>query len=317
MVNENMNIKTQILDILSKSQGKTVSGVKLSSNLNISRVAIWKHIKALKENGVAITSSSKGYLLCDHEDLLYPFCFDKAIQDRIFHFHEVETTMDKARSLAKSGVKHLSIVVAEHQTKGRGRLNRKWFSSKGGLWFTLILKPDVPAALSYIYNFAASLSLAKSLKKSLNLDISVKWPNDLLLNGYKLAGLLSEMETQGDMVCFLNIGIGINVNNEPKTDEPKSVSLKEILKKNVSRKSILTNFLNEFEQQIQTIEPKKIINQWKQQTSTIGCKVRIETYSDIYTGLAMDVDETGALLLKTDDGVDKKIIYGDCFHTKE
>jgi len=249
--------------------------------------------------------------------LLYPFCFDNHIRDTIYHFHEVETTMDKAKELAKNDTGHLSVVIAENQTKGRGRLNRNWFSARGGLWFTIILKPDVPAALSYIYNFAASLSLAKILRSMFELDISVKWPNDLLLNGYKLVGLLSEMETRGDMVRFLNIGIGINVNNDPKEYEPKAISLKEALNKKVSRKMILTRFLYEFEAQIQSIEPKKIIDQWKAYTSTIGTKVRIETFGEISEGLAVDVDETGALLLKKDDNSIKKIIYGDCFHKEK
>jgi BirA family transcriptional regulator, biotin operon repressor / biotin---[acetyl-CoA-carboxylase] ligase len=314
MVNEKKSIKLQILSILYNARGKTVSGVQLSSDTGVSRVAVWKHIKALRTGGAKIESSPNGYTLPNHEDLLYPFCFKENIRDRIFHFHEVETTMDTARLLAQKDAGHLNVVIAENQTKGRGRLNRKWFSSKGGLWFTLILKPDIPAVLSYIYNFAASLSLARVLRELSGLNISVKWPNDLLLDKYKLVGLLSEMETQRDMINFLNIGIGINVNNAPQKYEPKSISLKTILKKDISRRIILTRFLDEFEKQIQITDPKTIINHWKSYTSTIGSRVRIETFNDISEGLAVDVDETGALMLEVNDGSIKKIIYGDCFH---
>ncbi|MBU1584686.1 MAG: biotin--[acetyl-CoA-carboxylase] ligase, partial [Proteobacteria bacterium] len=241
--------------------------------------------------------------------------FKKELQKRIFHFQELETTMDTAKFLAKKDTPHLSVVIAENQTLGRGRLNRKWFSSKGGLWFTLILKPGTPPPLSYIYNFAASLSLARSLKHLFDVNVSVKWPNDLLLNGKKLTGLLSEMETRGDMVEFINIGVGMNVNNQVQHDEPKAISLKDVLNKTVSRRIILETFLNDFTNQIQTIDCPRIMEQWKKMTSTIGSQVRIETLGEVYEGLAVDVDDTGTLMIKDKTGEIKKIIYGDCFHT--
>lgn len=315
MVNEQKNIKHDILKILYLAKGDTVSGVRLSDALDISRVAVWKHITALKETGVEIESCPKGYVLCNHDDLLLPFCFSSEIETNIFHFRELESTMDQAKALAKKDAPHLSVVIAENQTTGRGRLNRKWFSSKGGLWFTLILKPKTPPPLAYIYNFAASLSLSTSLKRLFDVDVSVKWPNDLLLNGKKLVGLLSEMETRGDMVEFVNIGIGMNVNNQPQKYEPKAVSLKDVLGKPVSRKLILETFLDDFQTRIQAIDCHRIIDLWKEQTSTIGSRVRIETLGDVYEGLAVDVDETGALMIQDNTGEIKKIIYGDCFHT--
>ncbi len=223
--------------------------------------------------------------------------------------------MDKAKTLVKKSASHLSVVIAENQTTGRGRMDRKWFSSKGGLWFTLILKPQIPPSLAYIYNFAASLSLSKSLRKLFDLDIFVKWPNDLLLNGKKLAGLLSEMATRGDMIEYINIGIGLNINNMPQKYEPKAISLKDVLNKNLSRKLILETFLDDFETRIQTIECKEIISEWKKMTSTIGSQVRIETLTEVFEGLAIDVDETGTLIIKDNTGETQKIIYGDCFHT--
>ncbi|WP_299980319.1 biotin--[acetyl-CoA-carboxylase] ligase [Desulfobacula sp.] len=319
MVNELKNIKEEILKILYTAKGKIISGVRLSDALNVSRVAVWKHIKTLKERGFDIESRPKGYVLLNHDDLLLPFCFNKEFEKKTFHFQELETTMDKAKILAKNDAPHLSVVIAENQTTGRGRLNRKWFSSKGGLWFTLILKPNTPPVLSYIYNFAASLSLSKSLRQLFDVNVSVKWPNDILLNGQKLVGLLSEMETRGDMVEFINIGIGINVNNSPREYEPKAISLKDVLHKNVSRRLILETFLDDFKNRIQppiqTISCHQIIEQWKEQTSTIGSQVRIETTETVIKGLAVDVDETGALMIKDKTGEIKKIIYGDCFHT--
>ena len=315
MVNENKNIKEGIIKHLYLAKGKIVSGINLSDIFKISRTAIWKHITSLKNSGYDIESRSKGYVLLNHDDLLLPFCFNEKFQNRIFHFQELETTMDKAKILAQDSASHLSVVIAENQTIGRGRMNREWFSSKGGLWFTLILKPQIPPPLAYIYNFAASLSLSKSLRQLFDIEVYVKWPNDLLLNGNKLAGFLSEMATRGDMVEYINIGIGININNRPQKYEPKAISLKDVLNKNLSRKLILETFLDDFETRIQTIDSQKIIKEWKTMTSTIGSRVRIETLTEVFEGIAIDVDETGTLIIKDNTGATQKIIYGDCFHT--
>lgn len=315
MVNEKKHIKDKILKLLYDSGGQTISGVRISRDLGVSRVAVWKHITALKESGINIESRPKGYVLPQPCDLLQPFCFDKPLRDAIFYFPQLDSTMDTARSLAKKGAPHLSVVIAENQSGSRGRLNRKWFSSEGGLWMTLILKPALPPMLTYIYNFAASLSLSQTLRRMYSLDVSVKWPNDLLLDGKKLVGLLSEMETRGDMVEFVNIGIGINVNNNPEKFEPKAISLHSALGRKVSRKEILEHFIHDFEQRVKTIDCRVIIDQWKEETSTIGSMVRIETLNDVFEGKAVDVEESGALIIETPDGKQKKIIYGDCFHT--
>lgn len=315
MVNKENYIKTSILKILFQANGETVSGVRFSEMLNISRVAVWKHISSLKDNGFDIESRPRGYVLLNPDDLLLPFCFAPGFENRIFHFQELESTMDQAKLLAKNNAPHLSVVIAENQTAGRGRLSRKWVSSRGGLWFTLILKPHLPPVLSYIYNFTASLCLSRTLNRLFDLDAKVKWPNDLLLNGQKLAGLLSEMETKGDMAECINIGIGLNVNNEPQQVEPKAVSIRDILNRTVSRRLILQSFLLDFENQIQTIDCENIIGLWKKQTSTIGSRVRIETFGEIFEGLALDVDESGTLIIQDQTGEIKKIIYGDCFHT--
>lgn len=313
MVNENKNIREEVLKALFQAEGETVSGMQLSSRFDISRTAIWKHINQLKTNGFTIESGAKGYVLLNPDDLLLPFCFSPRFQDRIYHFQELSSTMDQAKQSAKSAP-HLSVVIAEHQLNGRGRLNREWVSSAGGLWFTLMLKPQTPPFSAYIYNFAASLSLAASLRILFELPVTVKWPNDLLLEGKKLCGLLSEMATKSDMVEYLNIGIGLNVNNHPGKSEPNAISIKDVLQRPVSRKTILETFLNDFQSRIESIDCHDIIQQWKQITSTIGTQVRIETLTDTFEGLAVDVNKSGALIIKDLDGKQQEIVYGDCFH---
>jgi BirA family transcriptional regulator, biotin operon repressor / biotin---[acetyl-CoA-carboxylase] ligase len=327
IVNQKYNTRDKVLKVLFDAKGETVSGVLLSEILGISRVAIWKHISALKEAGFSIESRARGYALLNPDDLLLPFCFGSEFENRIFHFQELESTMDKAKVLARGCAPHLSLVIAENQSAGRGRLKRQWFSSRGGLWFTLILKPEIPPLLSYIYIFAASLSLSETLEQEFGLNIRVKWPNDLLLDGKKLAGLLSEMETSGNLADFINIGIGLNVNNQigrlerqaehqaERQSKLGAISLKDALGRSVSRALIMKAFLKSFQQRIQLVDCNNIIALWKERTSTIGSHVRVETFGEVYEGLAMDVDETGALLIRENSGQIRKIIYGDCFHT--
>ena len=276
------HIKDAILKHLYEAGGEAVSGVSISQDLGVSRVAIWKHMNGLKKNGVEIISGPTGYRLADANDLLLPFCFKDPFSRNINFSTELGSTMDEARALARQNAPHLSVVVAENQTKGRGRLNRQWFSQKGGLWFTLIVRAQTSPPMAYLYNFAASLSLCTVIRKLFDLPVSVKWPNDLLLNTNKLAGLLSEMETKGDMVEFVNIGVGLNVNNPAKQDEPRAISIKNALNKSVSRKTILESFLDEFSHRTEKMDAPQIIHQWKQVTSTIGSRVKIETTQSFF-----------------------------------
>lgn len=341
-----MAMKKKLIKILGDAAGEIVSGPEISSLLSISRVAVWKHIKQLKEMGYDIVSSSRGYALdAATSDLPMPLYFTKR-KESIHYYPTLTSTMDKARELARSGDPHMSVVIAEEQQNGRGRLNRKWFSQKGGLWFTLILRPHLPPPLAYQVNFAASICLTRTIQQMFDMDVSVKWPNDILFKGKKLAGLLSEMETRGDMISFVNIGIGLNANNYPGEVEPNAVSIRNFMGKSIHRRTLLSNFLDHFEETLHCHIPgpadhdlkrsgvqknnahrsnsfqrgdnqePTIISQWKEMTSTIGKKVTIETHGEIFQGTAMDVDESGALVIQQDDGIEKKIIYGDCFHQK-
>ncbi len=309
-------MKDKILHHLWTHKDAIISGVALSQTLGISRVGVWKHLQQLKAAGYDIESTPRGYRLRQYENILHPFCFPGR-EDLIHFFPQVTSTMDTARELARSGAAHLSVVLTDEQTRGRGRLNRTWFSRPGGLWMTLILKPDLPPPLAFKVNFVASFSMATTLNRRYGTEIRVKWPNDLLAGDQKLAGFLSEMETRGDMISFVNIGMGVNLNNDPPPEEKRAVSLKMLLGRPVSRSNILTAFLDEFEQNIQDIARRDVIGPWKTITSTIGKTVTIETRGEVSRGVAVDVDDTGALILSQPDGTLKKIIYGDCFHQPE
>jgi BirA family biotin operon repressor/biotin-[acetyl-CoA-carboxylase] ligase len=305
-------MKSQILEILRNSKD-IVSGQVLSAQLGISRVSIWKHIQKLQELGYVIASSAKGYRLENSPDVPYPWEFPGR-QSTIVYHEELSSTMDAAKELARKGCPEFTTVVAGCQTSGRGRLKREWRSDTGGLYFTTVVRPDLPPALSYRVSFLASLTLARALNRMFGIDARLKWPNDLLVEERKLCGMLSEIEAEADRVAFINVGIGVNVSNDPSDIEPAATSLKAILGRDVSKKEILARFLDAFEQQMKTAAFDRVIDEWKAHTVTLNRQVRVVTSREVFTGKAVDVDDSGALILQSADGTLQKIHYGDCFH---
>jgi BirA family biotin operon repressor/biotin-[acetyl-CoA-carboxylase] ligase len=305
-------MKGRILNIL-KAETEVVSGEMLSARLGISRVSVWKHIKKLQEAGYNIEATPKGYHFISAPDVLYPWEFGEK-EDHIHYFDEVDSTMDIARELARNQCPHFTVVIAGRQKEGRGRLKRSWMSSEGGLYFTVVVRPKIPPALSSRVNLAASMILAQTLRNMFNINAMVKWPNDVLIDGKKISGILSEMEAEIDRVSFISIGIGINVNNDPTLYEPMATSLIKILGKKVPRIEVLKTFLGRFEDAVNDANLNNVVSEWKRYTETLNRHVKIITTHEVSEGLAVDVDDNGALILKLVDGSLKKIIYGDCFH---
>jgi len=308
-------MKSQILSLLREADD-VVSGERLSGHLGVSRVAIWKHIQKLQACGYDIQSTPKGYMLKFSPDTPFPWEFPQRM-DSIQYVERIDSTMDSARDLARKGAPGFSVVVAGIQEKGRGRLKRVWQSPDGGLYFTMVVRPDLPPILSPRVNFAASLILAQVIERVCDVEVRVKWPNDLLAGEKKIAGMLSEMEAEGDLVSFINIGIGINVNNDPPSDVDHAASIRQLTGKSHSRIEILSCFLDQFEERMSIGSLDSIISEWKQQTATIGKNVIVETTRGTTKGTAVDVDENGALILETETGEHQTVIYGDCFHQKE
>jgi len=304
-------MKSNILNLLKKN-GKVVSGEILSAHLGISRVSVWKHIRKLRELGYRIESTPKGYRLVGAPDTPYSWEFPGR-ENRMHYFPEVTSTMTVARDMARSGCPHLTVVVADRQTGGRGRLQRRWLSDQGGLYFTVVLRPEIPIALTTRLNFLASLVLARTLQQLFHIDAGVKWPNDILVKGKKLSGMLSEMEAEADLVTFVNIGIGVNVNNDPTAKEPGATSLKKLTGKASCRRELLAHFLDAFEKRLDPLSLDTVISEWKGVTVTLNQPVRVVTRRETVEGVALDLDESGALILQLPDGSLKKIVSGDCF----
>jgi len=299
-----------ILRALYQAKGY-ISGELISKRLGISRVAVWKHIQTLKREGYIIDASPKGYKLVSSPDLLLPDEFI-GLRQKVYYLKEVSSTMDVAKKLAKRGKE--AIVIAETQTSGRGRLGRRWHSEKGGIYFTIILRPKIGPAHAQIINLMAAVSVARAIRALFNLEAKLKWPNDVLIRGKKVCGILAEMEAEMDVIKFVNLGIGINANNPISLYEEGATSIKEELGRDISRKELLMCVLNEIEKR-RSLLGKEIISEWKALSSTINKKVRIIMQDEVVEGEAIDIDTDGALILRANKGI-RRIIAGDCIHLK-
>jgi len=304
-------MKAHILKLL-RASGDVVSGNALCARLGASRVAVWKHIQKLQELGYDIESGARGYRLRSSPDSLHPWEFTGR-EARMVYYAEAPSTMDLAKDLARKGCPAFTTVVAGRQAQGRGRLRRVWSSEEGGLYFTVVLRPRIPVRWSSRVNFLASFTLASILRQGYGVDAGLKWPNDILVGGRKLCGLLSEMESEGEQVNFINIGIGLNVNNDPPKVQPPAVSLKALLGREVPRRELLSRFLDALEQGIAAGSWDRVVGNWKTCSVTLNRPVRIVTTKEETSGVAVDVDENGALLLRQSDGTMATILYGDCF----
>jgi BirA family biotin operon repressor/biotin-[acetyl-CoA-carboxylase] ligase len=307
-----MKTRDKIFTLLSKSD-TVLSGEAISRELGISRVSVWKHVRWLINAGIPITASAKGYMLEPDEDSLTQFGFGDR-KDRIHVYQHLPSTMDQAATLARGGCPDFTVVVAERQTRGRGRLARVWLSTDGGLYFTVVVRPDLPIDLAHLVNLAAAVEISALLRFTYSIDAWLKWPNDILVDGRKICGCLSQMEIEGGLIGFLSIGIGLNVNNDPGPVSPPAVSMKQLLGRAVSRRKVLLDFLERFEARLSSINPPVLIEDWKRYNNTIGREVSVVTATKTYAGRAVDIDDQGGLVVEHDDGSRETVIYGDCFY---
>ncbi len=305
-------MKAEILKALRESSDY-ISGETLSKELGTSRVSIWKHIHSLEEDGYAVEASPRGYRLISSPDLLIPYEFP-ALERRIHYFREIGSTMDAARKLAEGGLEQGTIVVAESQSRGRGRLSKEWVSPQGGIYFTVILRPKISPAYAPRINLMASVAVATTIRRLFGLKAELKWPNDVLIEGKKVCGILAEMNAEVDAVNFINLGIGINANTSISQHEEKASSLKEQLGEEVSRREFFRSVLTELKEQQALLTKTDLLEEWKSLSATLNRDVRIVALGEEIVGQAIDIDSSGALIIKGKDGSLRTAIAGDCIH---
>jgi len=238
---------------------------------------------------------------------------------KVFAFWRIGSTNDFAYSRASQGEEEGSLVIAEQQERGRGRKSRKWESQFGnGLWFSLILRPDILSSRSGLIPYVAGISIANAVEKITGLKPDLKWPNDILLNGKKFCGILSEVQFSNNKVDFLVVGVGINVNHKRTewSTEIKEIatSLRIEANKRVDRAELLAEVLLQLEQNYEYVKInnfEQLLNEWKQHCSKYKKNITIVQEDEIYEGIFHDLDGDGCMILKTNDGEMKKIVAGD------
>jgi len=227
------------------------------------------------------------------------------------------STQEIAKALAAQGVAEGTIVVAETQSKGRGRVGRQWSSPQGGVYFSIILRPDMNPSEALRLPLVAGVAVAKTIKRNTKLDPRLKWPNDIMIDGKKIGGILTEMNAEMDRLDWVIIGIGLNVNMSqqsfPADVEGTATSLMEAVGKSVPRVKLLQDILAEFEtlyNELMKSGFETIRMKWKALSNTIGEKVVVTLPNGQIKGVAVDIDADGALMLEKDDGSLEKIIAG-------
>lgn len=316
-------MRSQILNLLKQANHKFLSGEELAETLNVSRTAIWKHIKALRDNGYDIESVPRsGYRLITSPDLLSAEEIKTSISTKILgsdikYFDSVDSTNTQAKKITNNAPDG-TIVISEEQVGGRGRLSRSFFAPKGkGIWFSVILKPNFLPQEAPKCTLMAAVAIAKAIKEETNIQVGIKWPNDILYNNKKLVGILTEMNAEMDRINYIIVGMGINVNisAEEMPDELKdiAISLSQISGKKVSRLNLLTKILYHLEQ-LYIISQKEgfapIFDEWRKFSITLNQHIRVIGTNETLEGVAVDIDEDGALLVNI-DGQIKRVLAGD------
>lgn len=321
-----MTTDAQILSALRAAENGGVSGADLSEQLGISRAAIWARIEELRRLGYEIEASPHlGYRLLNDpdllnaDDLLARLGHVEVIGREVQVFKQTTSTNDLVERLARDGAKEGAVVFAESQTKGRGRLGRRWISPPGkGLWFSVLLRPDLRPQEATQLTVAAATALWRAIHAETGLTPEIKWPNDLLLRGKKVAGILTEMSAELDRVKHVILGIGVSVNltaSEFPPDVRKvATSLRSELGRPVQRAELATAILRELDHdytRVCTGQFAAVADEWEEHCTTLGRAVTINIGERRIRGTAEALDDDGALLLRTEHGHLERIIGGD------
>ncbi|MFC2948331.1 biotin--[acetyl-CoA-carboxylase] ligase [Virgibacillus sediminis] len=313
--------RTRLIKILSAERDSYISGQALSDALNISRNAVWKHMKELEKDGYEIEGKPrKGYRILSFPDKLSSNTLQWGLHtnwlgQHTIHKSSTPSTQFVAHQAAREMAAHGTVVIADEQTQGRGRMNRSWYSAKEkGVWMSIILRPGIQPYLAPQLTLMSAVALADALRRHTGTKPLIKWPNDILLSGKKTAGILTEMQAEQDQIQYVVIGIGLNVNHQ-ETDlaedlqgratslyleTGKTWQIKELVQ------DILQSFEKTYEQYIDNGFPA-IKDRWEKYGFKIGEKITAKTLKDSWKAKFLGISEDGALILQTENGETKQL----------
>ena len=325
MITTDMTMDAHILSTL-RGAPWGVSGGELARQLGVSRAAVWAHIEDLRAIGYDIEAGPHlGYRLLSVPDVLHADDMysrlgrTRVIGREIQVFEETTSTNDVMARLARGGVKEGVVIFAESQSKGRGRLGRRWISpARKGLWFSVLLRPDIAPQAATQLTIAAATALARAITLQTGIVPEIKWPNDLLIRGKKMAGILTEMSAELDHLKEVILGIGIDVNQEanemPAALRKTATSIRIESGQMVDRAGLAVAILRELDRDYERIkrgEFEMIAEQWQELCTTIDSQVSIRVGDRVIRGRAESLDADGALLLRGPHGHLERITGGD------
>ncbi len=316
-------MKNLILNKLKETDG-FLSGEELSGLLGVSRTAVWKQINELRKEGYAIESSSKkGYKLNELPDLLdereIRLLPGQQLGSNLIHLEEVDSTNNYAKKIANDNCPHGTVVIAEKQTLGRGRVGRTWESeSNNGLWFSIILRPSLQPEEVQLITLAASVAVVEGIYGEQGVCCGIKWPNDIILDNCKLCGILTELSAEPGHVNHVIVGIGVNVNQDSEdfgaAISGRATSLKIHTGHKQSRVRLLESILSSFDEIYLDLlkgNTIKIIERWNKYSVTLGKEIRVVSKDVEYFGVAQSIASDGKLVVKCKDGTLKEISAGE------
>jgi len=314
-----MTSKAKLLILLREKQGTPVSGQALANDMGISRVAVWKTVQSLAEAGYAIETGEAGYSLNpkNEKDFLYPWEFGEK-EALFYHYKNTPSTMDMARELALSGAKGGSVISAERQSAGRGRNGRTWISKQGGLFFSILYRPELTIADYSLLSLVMQIAVVKSISDICGKKAFLRWPNDIYISRKKIAGITTEIAGEGDLITWLTGGIGVNINNPSPGN--KAVSLADVTGKQIKRKDVLNKILEEITKTEKSFESaaaysqgnRALASEWNSLSDCVGAKAAVfvpkkKDEQDVKNGQVLargvfeGIDPKGRCILKTND----------------
>ncbi len=316
-------MKEQIIYNLKKAPGY-ISGEEISRSLHISRAGIWKNIEELRRQGYEIVAVPHlGYRLLSSPDKLFPWEITcelgtKNIGRHVVYRETVRSTMDEAFQLGLKGAAEGTVICAESQLKGRGRLGRSWISPKGkGIYLSMILRPLLTPADAAQVTLLSAVAICEAVNTVTGINARIKWPNDVLVGKRKLAGILTELHAEWDCIKFIVVGIGMNVNVSASYLPREATSLKMETGRNFSRVQIVRAMLRSFEKWYEVLKVEGfpvVVARWKELAVTLGERVCISDQSGSLEGEAVGLDHDGGLFIRNDDGDIIKKMSGDIIH---
>lgn len=299
--------------------GETVSGESMARELGVTRAAVFKHIEQLRALGFAIEPVARqGYRLAACPDSLMAPVVAYGLKTQwagreIVYFPETDSTNRRARILAQENAAHGTLVLADSQTAGRGRRGRGWISPAGeGIFMSLLLRPNVHPSQVAKLSLLTALAVAKAIERETGLDARIKWPNDIVISGRKVAGLLLEMTADESAVYDVVAGVGINVHQKEFDAEiaHTASSLDLLAGKTFSRAALVRAFLSAFEEAM-ALADEEMMAQYVARSATLGQRVQVIGLTGTFTGTAKGVTDSGSLLVEDEEGAVREVLAAD------